>query len=119
MQNNLLIILQTSSVVNQNINNISGLLDDPTNWIWWGYLVVALIFTTLSAFFIWLYFSCKKTADSLLARAESHSSWSYIGFWGRYRGAILAFMVAVFLLLAVAFLVFSLTGNIADPNIGV
>ena len=87
----------------------------PT-WELISYIVVALVMTALAGLFIYLFFKCKKTDDHLRAK-YSHKHWgSFKGFWSQNRSKILAFLAAVFFILALGMLYLAIGGHIEDHS---
>lgn len=73
---------------------------------WFILLGVAILFSVLTGYLIWLYYQLKDGQDAYEARYQHRSSGSFVGFWARNRLAIIGFMAAVFGLIALCMLFF-------------
>lgn len=109
-----------------NIENIpmkidgswQGLVNDPSDWMSWALIVMALLLVALSAWLIYIYWSLKSSSDALRGSVQDKSWGSFKGFWGRYRGAIILFLAIVILIIAIYFVAMGIFGIVPDSELG-
>ncbi len=74
------------------------------DWEDWAYFATGVIFALLGIYLVWLYFKYKPTYEASKAAVEDRSAWSFVGFWGRYKGQIIIFGASVLLLIGLGFI---------------
>lgn len=87
----------------------------PSLWSLEFFLSILLSFALLGigALFIWLYYR-QKNDHGLKEKYGHKSAGSFKGYWARYRGAVYAFLSAMFIIFGI--LVFFWAFGIIDPT---
>ncbi len=87
-----------------------GIFNDINDWYGWLYIIIGFAMIAVCLYLIWLYFDLKNSGELLRVESQQYKAGSFKGFWGRYRGAIIAFSAAVFLIVGFTMLLVGFFG---------
>lgn len=84
--------------------NTQDLSKGPSFEMWsatfWMTIVAALVLMLIGGLFIWIYYRQKNSHE--FYEQNKHRSWGSIkGYWARYRGAVYAFLAAMFIIIGI------------------
>ncbi len=100
--------------INELLINIQlqtgGLAATTSDWTDWMNLILGFAFAGLACLMIWIYYVKKNQWDNEKPEFDKFFSGSFKGFWLRYRGAIVAFLAAVFVIFAISFVLVGIFG---------
>lgn len=83
---------------------LPGIINDASSVSSWLLLILGIAIVVSGFVLVYYYLTNRGRFETLKISTQDLSGWSFRGFWGRYKGPIVAFSAALLLILALIFI---------------